>query len=331
MVPLLNGSISFRQGSTSCFNSCVNITYEASLDHTFVSHSQPLSLIRFCKILFVLIGIGLDSRLDLTHFICSINRMLDIIPLSAFKDNYIWLLANNNNQQCAIVDPGDATPVLQALEKHKLTLRSILITHHHHDHVGGVHKLHEKFPDAAIYGPAHESIPDLNHPVKENDIVDLPFLDLRLRVIDIPGHTLGHIAYYGNGMLFCGDTLFSAGCGRIFEGTPAQMFASLTKIANLPDDTLIYCAHEYTQNNLRFAQLVEHNNNDIKNRLQEVTLLREKNLPTLPSKLSWEKLTNPFLRGKMDSVINSLSLQFGKPFTDPVDIFKTLRAWKDTF
>jgi hydroxyacylglutathione hydrolase len=257
--------------------------------------------------------------------------MLDIIPLSAFKDNYIWLLANNNNQQCAIVDPGDAAPVLEALRKRNLTLRSILITHHHHDHVGGVSKLHQEFPDISIYGPAHESIPDLTHPVKENDNVELDFLALRLRVIEIPGHTLSHIAYYGKRMLFCGDTLFSAGCGRLFEGTPAQMFESLTKIANLPEDTLIYCAHEYTQNNLRFAQTVEPNNNNIKNRLQEVTALREKNLATLPSLLSGEKLTNPFLRGEMDSVINSLSLQFGKPFTDPVDIFKTLRAWKDTF
>ncbi len=287
-------------------------------------------MVRFCKNSLVLVRIALACQLDLTHFICSINRMLDIIPISAFKDNYIWLLASDN-YQCAIVDPGDAAPVLEVLRQRNLTLRSILITHHHHDHVGGVDKLYKEFPDISIYGPAHESIPNLNHPVKENDTVELDFLALRLRVIEIPGHTLGHIAYYGNHLLFCGDTLFSAGCGKIFEGTPAQMFASLTKLANLPDATLIYCAHEYTQNNLRFAQTVEPNNSNIKKRLQEVTALREKNLPTLPSILSGEKLTNPFLRGEIDSVINSLSLQYGKPFTDPIDIFKTLRAWKDTF
>jgi hydroxyacylglutathione hydrolase len=257
--------------------------------------------------------------------------MLEIIPIAAFKDNYIWLLADKKTHQCAVVDPGDADPVFHILRQLDLSLNAILITHHHHDHVGGVKALHEEFPHAAIFGPANETIPALNHPVIENDIVDLEFLKLRLRVLEIPGHTKGHIAYYGDKMLFCGDTLFSAGCGRLFEGTPAQMFASLTKIAKLPDDTLIFCAHEYTQNNLSFAQIVEPDNLEIKKRIKEVNALRLNNRPTLPSVLSLEKQTNPFLRCEINSVIDSLSLKFDRTFTDNVDAFQTLRAWKDTF
>jgi hydroxyacylglutathione hydrolase len=257
--------------------------------------------------------------------------MLEIIPILAFKNNYIWLIANKENQQCAIVDPGEAEPVFIALRKHSLTLTTILITHHHQDHTGGIQELHQALPGIAVYGPAHESIPCLNHPLVENDEVALPSLDLNLRVLDIPGHTKGHIAYYGNGMLFCGDTLFSAGCGRLFEGTAAQMVSSLSKLVNLPSDTLVYCAHEYTRDNLRFAELVEPENEDIQNRIQEVDTLRANNLPSLPSVLSKEKLTNPFLRCESDTVIKALSTRFNKNFTDPVETFQTLRTWKDTF
>jgi hydroxyacylglutathione hydrolase len=257
--------------------------------------------------------------------------MLNIIPIPALTDNYIWLIANSVNRQCIVVDPGDAVPVLDTLSQHDLTLNAILITHHHHDHTNGINLLHETFPEAAIYGPAKEKISFMNHPLVENDEVDLSLLNLRLRVLDIPGHTKGHIAYYGNRMLFCGDTLFSAGCGRLFEGTAEQMFASLSKLADLPDDTLVYCAHEYTAANLRFAQTVEADNQDIKRRIIEIASLREKNQPSLPGLMKLEKLTNPFLRCNMDSVIKSVQHKFDKKLTTPSAVFQTLRAWKDKF
>lgn len=257
--------------------------------------------------------------------------MFDIIPIPAFNDNYIWLIANTVNRQCIVVDPGDSAPVLNTLRKHDLTLIAILITHHHHDHTGGIIQLHENFPDVPVFGPAHENIPCLNHPLVENDEVELPELNLKLRVLDIPGHTKGHIAYYGNGMLFCGDTLFSAGCGRLFEGTAEQMYASLTKLAGLPDDTLVYCAHEYTAANLRFAETVEPENQEIKKRIIEITALREKNQPTLPGLMRLEKLTNPFLRCTSPAVIDSVQKKFAKKITTPAAVFATIRAWKDTF
>lgn len=256
--------------------------------------------------------------------------MFKVIPIPAFKDNYIWLLVNPSNQRCAVVDPGDAEPVIAYLEQFQLSLEVILITHHHHDHTGGIKKLSELYP-VKIYGPTQDPIEKVDQKLIENDQVKLDFLNATFTIYDIPGHTRGHIAYYGEGMLFCGDTLFAAGCGRLFEGTPEQMYHSLSKILRLPDETLIYCAHEYTQANLHFAETVEPENKFIQQRLQDIKQVRGKNLPSLPSVLSLEKLTNPFLRCHLDSVINSAQLKLDETLTNPVNVFRALRAWKDTF
>jgi hydroxyacylglutathione hydrolase len=257
--------------------------------------------------------------------------MLNVIPISAFKDNYIWLLVNPANRFCAIVDPGDAGPVLNYLQEHNLTPCAILITHHHHDHTGGIDILKQYYQTLPIYGPATETIPQMDHKVDETNHVKLEPLSITFNVYDIPGHTKGHIAYYGDGMLFCGDTLFAAGCGRLFEGTAQQLYNSLRKIAALPDNTLIYCGHEYTAANLRFAAVVEPDNIEIKNRIKEVATVTQQQHPTLPSVLHLEKLTNPFLRCHIDSVINSIKLQSNKQLNDPVSLFQALREWKDTF
>jgi hydroxyacylglutathione hydrolase len=257
--------------------------------------------------------------------------MLTVIPIRAFKDNYIWLLVNSTNQHCAIIDPGDANPVIEYIENEHLTPTTILITHHHHDHSGGILALKEKYPAIAVYGPARETIPGVDHKVTENDVIKLAPLGLSLSVLDIPGHTKGHVAYYGKYMLFCGDTLFAAGCGRLFEGTANQMYDSLSKIRHLPDNTFIYCAHEYTAANLRFAEAVEPDNADIQQRKQAVALQMEQHVPSLPSTLLLEKLTNPFLRCDQGSVLKSIRSQLHEKSPDPVSIFQALRAWKDKF
>jgi hydroxyacylglutathione hydrolase len=257
--------------------------------------------------------------------------MLTVIPLSAFKDNYIWLLINPTNAYCAIIDPGDAEPVFNFLKNEHLNPCAILITHHHHDHSGGILALKAAYPHLVCYGPLHESIPGINHPVNEQSRVLLPELNIELQVYDIPGHTKGHVAYHGHNMLFCGDTLFAAGCGRLFEGTANQMYHSLTKLASLPENTLVYCAHEYTAANLRFAAMVEPENTAIQDRINEVAKLIAHNIPTLPSVLSLEKKTNPFLRCQKSAVINSVEKYQGEILSTPIHVFQALREWKDTF
>jgi hydroxyacylglutathione hydrolase len=254
--------------------------------------------------------------------------MLQVIPLPAFRDNYIWLL--RAGRSAAVVDPGDAAPVLDYLALHGLALVAILNTHHHGDHVGGNRELLEKF-DVPVYGPRHESIPGLTHPVEESSRVVLPALDLELQVLDVPGHTRGHVAYYGANSLFCGDTLFSCGCGRLFEGTAAQMHASLQKIAALPPDTRVYCAHEYTLSNIRFAKAVEPGNADLLAREQEVLALRGRDAPSLPSTLQLERRTNPFLRCDQTQVRAAAERHASRSLADGTAVFATLRAWKDDF
>lgn len=253
---------------------------------------------------------------------------MNIKPIRALKDNYIWAIVDDAQHVAIIVDPGDATPVNAFLREQQLTLAGILITHHHWDHCDGITELRSHY-SVPIYGPVKEKIVGVTEKVDEGDEINFDYL--ALKIVAIPGHTLGHIAYYSPGILFCGDTLFAAGCGRLFEGTAEQMVASLMKIAALPDDTKIYCAHEYTFNNLRFAQLVEPNNKKITERLQQVKTLRDQNLPTLPSLLGIEKETNPFFRCDSAELIANVEKYAGQKISNPVDVFSRLRHWKDTF
>jgi len=255
--------------------------------------------------------------------------MIQITALPAFTDNYIWLLQNPETRHCAVVDPGDAAPVQAWLQANPdWTLSDILITHHHHDHVGGVEAL-KKLTDAKVWGPANEKIPARDVALNDND--RLTVLGRDFEVIDVPGHTLGHIAFYHYGVLLCGDTLFAAGCGRLFEGTPEQMHHSLSRLAALPAETLVYCAHEYTLSNLRFAIAVEPDNADIAARLDKVTQQRQAGIVTLPSNLGLEWRTNPFLRTGETSVKQKVDERDGPLNRSPSEVFAALRAWKDKF
>lgn len=258
---------------------------------------------------------------------------LAILTLPAFKDNYLWLIHDGSN--AAIVDPGDAAPVKAALAAHKLRLTAILLTHHHADHIGGVPGLLQDW-DVPVFGPRNDGIALVTHPLGEGERIGVPGLDLALDVLDVPGHTLGHIAYVrsepGANWLFCGDTLFGAGCGRLFEGTPQQMMTSLGKLAVLPDDTLVYCAHEYTLSNLRFAQEVDPGNAALDARVRADGAQREAGQPTIPSTVGLERATNPFLRHDEARIVQSL-VEAGHlmPGAAPVDAFAALREWKNTF
>ncbi len=253
--------------------------------------------------------------------------MFDVIRIPAFKDNYIWLL--RKGAAAAVIDPGDARPVLEVLERERLTLSAILVTHHHADHQGGVGRLLAHY-SADVFGPAAESITGRTTPVRGGDMVRIPFCDIEFRVLDVPGHTLGHVAYYGAGCLFCGDTLFGAGCGRLFEGTATQMADSLARLAALPDQTAVYCAHEYTQANLRFALAVEPGNRCLRSRAEAVSLARGEGLPTIPSTIALEKASNPFLRCGEPEVVASARRRVPEA-KDSVAVFAALRAWKDGF
>ncbi|MBZ2207604.1 hydroxyacylglutathione hydrolase [Massilia soli] len=256
---------------------------------------------------------------------------LTVLAIPAFKDNYLWLIHDGTN--AAVVDPGDAQPILDTLDEHKLTLAAILLTHHHADHIGGVQQLlqHASVP---VFGPRNDGISAVTQPLAEGDEVHVPGLELALRVLDVPGHTLGHIAYVAQdpNWLFCGDTLFAGGCGRMFEGTPAQFTDSLGKLAALPDDTLVYCAHEYTLSNLRFAQAVEPGNAALLQRVKTEAEKRAHDEPTVPSTIGLEKATNPFLRYREPGIIDTLVKQRGlDAAAPPVNAFAALREWKNTF
>ncbi len=256
--------------------------------------------------------------------------MPQIIPLPALKDNYIWLLKNKASDHVAIIDPSEAKPVLNLIESEGLIPIAILITHHHWDHVGGIAEITEKY-NIPVYTPKTESVAGSTNPVGEADIVSLPELNLELNILDVPGHTSGAVAYYAEGMVFSGDTLFTAGCGRMFEGTAPQMHASLSKFKTLPNDTLLYCGHEYTVANLQFAASVEPENKAIQERLCQAKQLRDKNLPTIPATLAIEKETNPFLRCEQTSVINAASQHAGKKLDKSHEVFAAIRHWKDNF
>ncbi len=256
--------------------------------------------------------------------------MPPVLHVRAFQDNYIWLITNTSRTETAAVDPGDAEPVLRFLEREKMKLTAVLCTHHHPDHVGGAAALRDRY-DVPVYGPAAESIAAVTHPLREGDTLSLPSIGLDLKVMEIPGHTRGHIALFGDGLLFCGDTMFSAGCGRLFEGTPEQMFHSLSRLSALPETTAVYCGHEYTLSNLRFAHAVEPDNTDIRAFTREVEALRAANQPTLPSTIGRERRINPFLRATVASVREAAKKHAGNGLNDDVAVFATLRKWKDGF
>jgi len=256
-----------------------------------------------------------------------------LLPLAALTDNYIWLLAHGAH--AIVVDPGQAQPVVDALAQHGLTLGAILLTHHHHDHVGGAAQLHAE-THAPVYGPATETLPVCDHALQEGDGVHLENPHLSLSVLDVPGHTAGHIAFFADiagfaPLLFCGDTLFAAGCGRLFEGTPTQMVQSLAKLAALPKETLVCCAHEYTLSNLRWALQVEADNPDLQARARTAQGLRDRGLPTLPSTLALELQTNPFLRTAQPAVVAAARAHAGVRLDGDVAVFTALRAWKNQF
>ncbi|MBT9513671.1 MAG: hydroxyacylglutathione hydrolase [Acidovorax sp.] len=260
---------------------------------------------------------------------------MNLLPLPAFTDNYIWML--HNGRQAVVVDPGDAAPVLQALHQGGLSLQAILVTHHHADHVGGVDALRDA-TGARVYGPARERIPEPLVRLAQGDVVEGgDVLGLRFAVIDVPGHTAGHIAYYcaamdGAPLLFCGDTLFSGGCGRLFEGTPAQMLESLDQLSALPGNTRVCCTHEYTLSNLKFARAVEPGNAALLHYSSQCEALRAQNQPTLPSRMDLERDINPFLRVRQPAVAQAARGHDAQvPEDDAVAVLAALRQWKNEF
>ena len=258
---------------------------------------------------------------------------MHVLAIPAFRDNYFWLLHDQHN--AVIVDPGDAGPVLKCIADLNLQLTAILITHHHYDHVGGISDLLAVYPDIPVYGPATETIIGVTQRVADNDCIQLDALALSLQVLALPGHTLGHIAYYANTtaepLLFCGDTLFAAGCGRLFDGTATQMVNSLRSLTTLPGNTKIYCAHEYTLGNIQFAKHLEPNNSELLNREIKVTQQRAQQQPTLPTVLSLEFATNPFLRLQQPAIQAAAANYAGHAMNNATEVFASLRHWKDFF
>lgn len=255
--------------------------------------------------------------------------MLQISPIPALTDNYIWTLATGDGR-VAVVDPGEEEPVLRYLQESGKQLDAILVTHHHWDHTNGVKPLRDRF-DVPVYASANERAPitGTTHPVSDGDVISL--LDSTFEVIAIPGHTLGHVAYYGAGLLLSGDTLFSAGCGRVFEGEPEQMLASLERLGALAEDTRLLCGHEYTLANLAFAQAVEPDNDAIRCYRQRVEALRRSGQPSLPSDIRTEHAVNPFLRCRVPAVAESAERRAGRSLASAAEVFATLRKWKNDF
>lgn len=255
-------------------------------------------------------------------------REFEITPIPAFRDNYIWTIVNKAKKKAIVIDPGDSTPVKNFLESHDLSLSAILITHHHADHTGGVGPLLSN--NIPVYGPCYEEISVVTHKLDSSLQAIIDDYNLYFKIFHVPGHTKGHITYLYQDILFCGDTLFSAGCGRIFEGTAEQMFQSLNKLKSLDKATKIYPAHEYTLANLDFALAVEPDNDYIKSRIDQCENLRNKGIPTLPSTIDIELKTNPFLRYS-STLVNSVSDMLGIKVKSEFELFKSLRKLKDNW
>ena len=262
--------------------------------------------------------------------IVGMHHNVQIIPIPAFKDNYIWLI--HNGQQAVAVDPGDAQPVIQTLKQLNLSLSGILITHHHQDHIAGVSALIKAYPNVNIYAPKLETYSFAHTPVDDGQVVALTDLDLNFSVMHLPGHTLGHVAYYtenklGDQWLFCGDTLFGAGCGRLFEGTPEQMHHSLKRLATLAGSTQVYCTHEYTLRNIDFALSLEPSNRTLQKRKLDTQALRDKGIASLPSNIELERATNPFLR------CHTASIQAGSGLNsaDELAVFSRIRELRNSY
>ena len=254
--------------------------------------------------------------------------MISVFPIPAFTDNYIWCI--HNGSEAAIVDPGDASPVKRFLEEHNLDLKAILITHHHADHIGGLKQLvHDALP---VYGPVSNRIPYITQALEDGDSATLDFLNLTFKVMHVPGHTREHIAYYSSdGKLFCGDTLFSVGCGRLFEGTPTQMHTVFQRYRALPTDTKVYCTHEYTSDNLTFAEFLTPENKDLMEYRQWVTSQREQDKPTLPSNIALEIKVNPYMRTSESEMRQALMEKTGSKPQNDIEAFAAIRNLKDNF
>lgn len=252
-----------------------------------------------------------------------------IYPINALKDNYIWVIYNPENHHIILIDPGEAAPVLNYIHKNQFILDAILLTHHHWDHTAGVADLLIHYPDTRVYGSLQDKTPQMTHFVSDQDLISFPNLNLIIQVFSIPGHTLGHVAYLTENAFFSGDTLFSCGCGRVFEGTPTQMYDSLEKIKNLPLNTLIYCGHEYTLANIHFAQCVDPDNIFLEERKKQVEILIEKKLPSLPVILEIELQTNPFLRCETEVISTAVQNYCHLNLPDAISVFTHLREWKN--
>jgi len=252
----------------------------------------------------------------------------EIVPLRAFADNYIWFITRSGNSHAVVVDPGDAQPVIEALTERNLSLAAILITHGHGDHTGGLRQLLEVAP-VPVFGPAGANIRGVSHPLHDQAKITIEALGLCFEALEVSGHTQHDIAYFGHGALFCGDTLFTAGSGRLFAGPAEKMFASLSKLRALPEQTLVYCAHEYTQQNLQFACQVEPDNAALQARQVTTERLRATDLPTVPATLQLEKATNPFLRWDVPQVKAAAERFAASALTLP-QVYATLRQWKDS-
>lgn len=254
--------------------------------------------------------------------------MLTLIPLPAFTDNYIWVL--HDGRHAIAVDPGDPAPLIAFLDTHRLALTAVLITHHHRDHTGGNTLLHQRY-GCAIYAPENPSIPAVSHPLHGGDSVTLARPEAYFEVLATPGHTLDHLSYVGHGFLFCGDTVFGCGCGKLFEGSAAMMAASLDAILALPDATRVCCAHEYTLSNIDFAKTLDGDNPALLERERQDRARRSRNQPTLPSTLDLEKATNPFLRFHDPDMTAFAARYLNRPHPDPAEVFGAIRAAKDAW